>query len=269
MEPQNIIAACVDSRLSLQWTVLTESKAHIISVAYNNEFTKTVRSFVVPPKALDEKDSEKVPTPAGAILEVGPGYWFYRVGNCIGNNEKGQIHWSGIYGPIHIASSKDIIPLENNPYEVIHTQSIVNGYRIFTSRTVPSIVIGEVCKTNIFPASDTKWYYTRDYGRGNIEIYGMDHINTYSVRFSIFSDGSAVFPTDSILSLTRSIAFHNKRSARPPLVHDSTEKATNTADKTILKDLKRMKTIRFASHEDYLRFKAASEKVGEEKRKVY
>lgn len=269
MDPQNVNAAVVDNKLSLVWTSTIETRASIVSISQNNEFTKAPRHFVIPPTKLEMKEGELVPGETSVRLDIGAGIWFYRIGHCVGTSEKGIVHWSGIYGPVAISSIKDIVPLEANPYDVIHTQSIINGFRIFTSKSDAAIILAEVCRNTTFSAADTKWQYTKFFGHGSIDIYGMDHNNTYSIRFSVFLPESSVFPTSSIKIVSRPIIFNNKRSARPVSIYDNGDRATNAADKAILTDLKRNANIRFASHTDYLRFKAAMEKVAETKHKVY
>ena len=269
MDPQNVIGAVVDNKLSLTWSSTIETRASIVSISQNNDFTKAPRHFVIPAGKLEMKDGEQIPSETMVRLDIGAGIWFYRVGHCVGTHEKGVVHWSGTYGPVAISSTKDIIPLEANPYEVIHTQSIINGFRIFTSKTEPAIILAEVCRNASFSAAETKWQYTKFFGHGSIDIFGMDHANTYSVRFSVFVPESSAFPTTSIKFLSRPIVFHNKRSARPVSIFDNGDRATNAADKAIITDLKRNANIRFASHSDYLRFKAAMEKVAETKHKVY
>ena len=89
-------------------------------------------------------------------------------------------------------------------------------------------------------------------------LFGKD----YSVRFGVFV--TEKLEKIEIRQLGEWQTVHNKQAARPIKHGDGTQVAMGRADAVLLQEASQKKVVRFGSHSDYLRFKAAETRTREE-----
>ena len=192
----------------------------------------------------------------------GGGLWYARIGSWIGDTKYGIVEWSGVYGPIAIASPKHAQPLKPSPLAIVHTQSIQKGLRLHTSNLKPMYFVIESSTDKAFTSTTTTTQYVFDYGKGYIDCVNLSFGSIYSIRFGAFVTES--LDKLEIRQLGEWQIVHNKQPARPIKPFNSTQVASEKADAAVLREASQRKVIRFTSHSDYLRFKAAETRAREE-----
>jgi hypothetical protein len=246
---QNIDIQCVTGKMAIRWDTIGECVAISLQIATDSEFTKNERCYVIPKiNALD--------------LDCGGGLWYIRIGSWIGDAKYGTVEWSGVYGPIAIASSKHAPPLKPSPVSIVHTQSIQKGLRFHTENLIPMYFVLESSVDRTFNSTTTKTQYVFDYGKGYIDCVNLSFGSFYSIRFGAFVTES--LDKLEIRQLGEWQTVHNKQPARPNKPFNSTQVASEKADASLLREASQKKVIRFTSHSDYLRFKAAETRAREE-----
>jgi hypothetical protein len=94
MAVQSLGASFFEGKLALSWDVMTETKSLLVNVAKDAEFTNSSRQFLIPPST------------SSLHLDCGMGTWYVRIGALIGDDSAGMVDWSGIQGPVVVASTK-------------------------------------------------------------------------------------------------------------------------------------------------------------------
>lgn len=243
-------AQSVEGKLALVWEVQVDCVALSVQIATDSEFTQNERSFVLP-------------VVKSVTLDCGKGAWFIRIGVWTGTKSIGTVVWSGIYGPVSIVTSREIVPSVSSELTIVHTQAIQHGLRLHTGNEISRYFVIEKSQKTAFPASATVTMYAHDWGKGNIDcpdlLFGMP----YSVRFGAFKTENLAAP--EIRQVGAWQVVHNKMAARPIKPMDSTHVGTGRADATLLREASQTQFVRFASHGDYLRFKAAETRTREER----
>ncbi len=255
MEPCVGSIEAVAGKLKCEWENIPESRGTLISVAYNSEFTHNVRHFLIPPTA------------SSVYLELGGAEpWYARIGNLVGKETGGRIAWSGVYGPIAIASRKVVVAESPSKLRVMHTQAISEGIRIHTGHTLSNYGIFQYSESSSFEATKSKWIYTKDVGKGFLDCGGWLFPNKYHVRLYTW-DGVESVPSDRIAQLHVPKTFRDRQAARPPSKVSAGLLTVSRSAAVFLNEAKVNQNLRFNSHSDYLRYKAAFEATGEERRK--
>ena len=254
MEPIVGGIEAVAGKLKFEWENLPESRGTLISVATDSEFTKTTRHFLIPPTATS------------VYLELGGTEpWYARIGNLVGKETGGRIAWSGIYGPLTIASRKAVIAEIPSKMRVMHTQAIAEGIRIHTGHTLSNYAIYQYSESALMEATRSKWIYTKDVGKGFLDCGGWLFPNKYHARLYTW-DGVESVPSDRIAQLHVPKTFRDRQAARPPSKMSASLLTVSRSAAVFLNEAKVNQNLRFNSHSDYLRYKAAFEASGEERR---
>ena len=246
---QNIITQCIGGKLALQWETLGDCVAISVQTASDSEFTKNERCYVIPKiNAID--------------LDCGGGLWYVRISAWVGNTTDGVIEWSGVYGPVAVVNTKSLPPLKPSPAFIIHTQAIQKGMRFHTENLKPMYFVIESSLERTFTSNTTKTQYVFDYGKRQVDCLHLSFGKVYSVRFGAFTTES--LSKMEVRQLGEWQTVHNKQPARPIKPTDNTQAVVEKADAIYLREVSQKKMARFASHGDYLRFKAAETRLREE-----
>ena len=242
------------SKLCLTWEILALSRGLLVSIAIDTEFTKNLRTFLIPPMATSVQ------------LDSGNGAWFIRIGSLIGDAQKGGVEWSQVHGPVVVTSVKGIPREPECGLPVLHTQSIKDGLRFHTGYMLPMYSIMESSVDMSFPATKTKWTYMYDWGRGYQDCMGLEFQYTYSVRMRTWSPDGNTMPEEDVRTLSKGIAVHGKKPARYVRTINSGDLSSTRAENVLLRDIRERPNVKFASHADYLKYTAAKAKEGEERK---
>lgn len=251
MSVQSPLAQCIDGVLTFSWDVMGSPAALSIQIATDIEFAHDTRTFIIP-------------VVTSATLDCGAGHWFFRMGAWVGDPTSGTVAWTGVYGPVVVTTSRPRTSLLDSPVRIVHTQAIQHGLRLHTGNLVPMYFVVESSVDPRFPASNTATQYILDWGRGYTDCLGLQFGQPYSVRFGVFQTAKLSLP--EIRQLCTWQAVHNKNAARPIRPINSSALGTSRADAAILREASQTPFVRFTSHSDYLRFKAAEARSKEEKR---
>jgi hypothetical protein len=254
MEPIVGNIAASGGKLAFSWENIAGSNGTLISVAADSEFTQTARHFIIPPTANN------------VSLELGGAApWYARIGNLVGKETGGRILWSGVYGPITVPSRKPLIAEIPSTVRVMHTQAITEGIRIHTGSTLSNCAIFQYSESSTMQATRSKWIYTKDIGKGYLDCGGWLFPNKYHMRLYTW-DGVESVPSDDIVQLHVPKTFRDRQAARPPSKISAGLLTVSRSAAVFLNEAKVNKNLRFNSHSDYLRYKAAFEASGEERR---
>ncbi|NDE18113.1 hypothetical protein EBZ80_24660, partial [bacterium] len=167
---ENITARAVEGRLVLSWAAATVFRAITVQVAADIEFTKTRRQFVLPAGT------------SGCSLDLGPGLWYYRIGGLHGQEEEGEVIWAGIYQPVRLAATRAVLPAVEGRLMITSTQAIDGGVRLATNLKEPYLVFVDYSKDEGVPASTSRTFYIRDWGRGDLTVRGLSAGTDYFFR---------------------------------------------------------------------------------------
>jgi len=253
MSVSDIVSTVDGPRINMTWSSpVIGTRALSVQISKSIEFIGIVRTFVIPPGG-------------GISIDAGNGLWFFRVGAWHGTPQTGVITWSGIHGPVNVATPKLTIGIKPSLVTILHTQAITHGIRIHTGINTPYYVISDISKNNEgMGASVCTTQYTYDVGRGYFDVTGLDYMNKYNIKIATFQEAPAELPTDSIKQLGAVQVTMQKRPARQLRAMESGVSTTARAEDTLLRDLARQPKLSFASHADYLKYVAAKAKTGEE-----
>jgi len=242
------------SKLCLAWEILAISRCLLVSVATDTEFTKNLRTFLIPPTATSLQ------------LDTGNGLWYVRIGSMTGDVQKGIIEWSQVYGPVMVVSVKGLPKEPECGLPVLHTQAIIDGLRFHTGYLLPMYCIMESSVDMSFPATKTKWTYMFDWGRGFQDCDGLEYQYTYSVRMRTWSPDGTTMPTEDVRTLSKGFTVHGKKPARYVRKIASGDLSTSRAEEVMLREARERPNMKFATHADYLKYTAAKAKQGEERK---
>jgi hypothetical protein len=252
MRIQNIIANLINEKMALEWTILCDTKAIAINIATDSEFTEANRIFILPPVTA-------------CSLDTGTGSWYIRIGVFIGDDKNGTIEWSGIVGPIIIISKKGVVPVPKSKLKVFDSQPVQKGVRINTRERMPYYAIIEYSKDGAFLSSGTSTQYTYDWGRGYVECTGLSYEYTYHIRVSGFCETPDKLVTDTVRQCSVVSVLSDKKAAKPLVFTSTMDRAINTANELLVREVRERKNHRFTSYFDYNRFIAASTRFKESK----
>lgn len=252
MKIQQVTGRLIDEKLSLNWMIACDSKAIAINIATDSEFTEANRLFILPPVTA-------------CSLDTGTGSWFIRIGAFIGDNKNGTIEWSGVVGPVVVISKKSVVPVSNSNLKVFDSQPVQKGIRINTRERMPYYAIIEYSKEGAFLSSGTSTQYTYDWGRGYIECTGLSYEYTYHIRVSGFSESPEKLVTDTVRQCSVVSVLSAKKSAKPLVFTSTMDRAINTANELLVREVRERKNHRFTSYFDYNRYIAASTRFKESK----
>jgi len=236
--------------MALTWSLFHDTPIVCIQLATDLEFTKTVRTFCLPPCNA-------------CSLDTGVGAWFVRIGVWVGTDHSGVVEWSGTYGPTEIVSKKGLVPVSKSALAVIHTQPIQNGLRIHTGALLPSYAFLEYSEEPQFLANRTTTLYVHDNGRGHVDCMGLLFPHTYFIRFRSFTEAPGDLPTASIKMLGEGIVLASKKPAKPIQHSTHTDRTHTILDVHLVREVKEHKNFRFSSYTDYVKHKAAAERLRE------
>jgi len=252
MAVQNVTSAFENGLLTLKWTLIGEPLALSVQIAHDIEFTKTLRTFVLP-------------RVSGISLDCGQGTWYFRIGSWLGTKQTGIIEFTPIHAPLTNPVMRLPVPVKAPEVSILHTQAITNGLRLHMSSSVKHYVVIETFKnTNVLAGSKGTTTYLLETGRGYVNVMGMDYNHTYAVRISQMTIDAGELPTDSVKMLDSGLTVYGKKPARPLKLGDSGAVTTNRGSNAILRDMEHKTNVHFASHSDYLRYKTAEAARSEE-----
>lgn len=252
---QDISARAADGRLALTWVAASVFRAITIQVASDIEFTRGLRQFVLPART------------GGCSLDCGPGLWYYRVGGLHGQEDEGEIVWSGIYPPVALRPEKVVLPAVRGRLTITGTQAVERGARLATNLREPYLAFVDYSKAEGVPASQSKSRYIRDWGKGSLDITGLAEGAMYFFRVATFVDGLDVLPVDSVKTVAEGVTA-SSGVATAPRPANNTDRAEHAGDKALLRDVSHRPVVRFSSYVDYVKFQAAQAKSRERARPV-
>jgi hypothetical protein len=209
------------------------------------DFTTHLRNFIIPSTA------------SFITLDLGGGTWFVRLGGWIGNKTRGKITWTSTYGPLHIASSKPIVPLPPGRVPAIHANAIIEGVRFNLSTAAPKYVIWDHHTNSAFPANGLASYYFFDSGNLQLDCAGLEGGIKTTVRITHMSTDPAMLPVDRVKTCIAYTIAMNK----VPLRRRGDGTMANIIQRNSAEVIKREAAerghLRFTSHTDYLKYTAA------------
>ena len=246
MSIQRLIGLCArDGRLELEWESFGNPIAFSVQAALDSEFTQETRTFVIPKSTRS------------CTLDIGAGQWYYRVGAWIGTELEGNIDWSGIYKPIHIASAKERPVVTPFPILIPKVTPALNAVVFHTGLYEPYYMILHMTSDSIFKASSMKTYYIKDIGNSKIQMSKLDPQYTYSFQLQMLTGNKGELPTNTVRLLTDVYSVKNKKTGATVKPASGTDHAVYARDKAILQDAVGRTKQNFSSYADYLQFKAA------------
>jgi hypothetical protein len=102
-----------------------------------------------------------------------------------------------------------------------------------------------------------------DNGRGHMDCMGLLFPHTYFIRFRSFTEGPGELPTKSIKMLGEGIVLASKKPAKPIQHSTNTDRTGTIQDTHLVREVKEHKNFRFSSYTDYVKHKAAAERLRE------
>ncbi len=240
---QNVtISPTADGKVSVTWEVLAEHKAISVQVARVPEMAgATMRHFVLPVGVK------------GCSLDLGPGTWGCRVGAWIGDVNRGAIEWSGIYGPVAVASPQPLLGVALERIKVVHVQSLEGGMRFHTGRMEEYYTLIEASR-----AEGVRWNYVRDVGMGYVDCIGLEKGCAYSFR--LYDCGTGL-PQGALVQLGEGIAVRGKKALPSGPSLNVVDYSEHKAERAVLRDSVDRPAMRFLTQADYLKFVAAKAKT--------
>lgn len=256
---QNLFGTVIQGKLVLQWEIMAPVVAVSVQIAKDVEFLDTARSFVLPP--------------VGSVaLDTGKGNWFYRAGGWIGDEKKGKIEWSGVYGPIPVDSAKGIVPSEPAKIKIQYVQPALDSLIFHTGIYEPYYAVVDYTHNEppTLTASTSKTMYVQDWGKGSFDVLELSSANVYSFRVTTFlvEKGSLPPKGGAVKQLGDGVIVKGKRTAPGTRAGTNTDRAIYAADKAILKEATEKQSLRFSSYAEYMQFIAAQARTTERRQRV-
>lgn len=246
MSVQSIVGVSTpDGKLGLQWHLVGSCIAYSVQVGLDSECTQERADYVCPN------------TDTQCSFDVGSGSWYVRVGAWIGTDTDGIVDWSGVYGPFTIQSNQAPQPLSRFPIVLTGVKPALNSVKFHTGLNKSYYMIIHSTKANSFRSSHLKTIYTKDWGVGCVQITHLDPHSVYSFQLQMFSTNMDTLPKHTSQLLTESYDVIEKQAAKPIGSYSTHNHTMNVADKAIVNDAIGRRTMKFASHSDYLKYKAA------------
>ena len=238
---QNVaIVPTPDGKLGISWEVFTDHKAISVQVARVPEMSgPTMRHFLLPAGIK------------GCALDLGPGTWGCRVGAWVGDANRGVVQWSGIYGPVAVASPRPLLGVPVERMKVVHVQSLEGGMRFHTGKMEEYYALIEVSRTE-----GVQWKYVRDVGMGYVDCLGLEKGASYSFRLY-----DCVMPEGSLVQLGDGLAVRGKKALTSGPSLNVVDYSEHKAERAVLRDSADRVAMRFPSQADYLKFVAAKAKT--------
>lgn len=234
-----------DGMLELHWYLVGSCIAYSVQVGLDSECTQERADYVCPN------------TDTQCILDVGSGSWYVRIGAWIGTETDGIVEWSGVYGPFTVKSKKAPQPLAPFPIDLLAVKPALNSIKFHTGLNKSYYMIIHYTKAYSFRSSHLKTIYTKDWGIGCVQITNLDPHSVYSFQLQMFSTAIDKLPKHTSQLLTESYNVIEKQAAKPIGSYSTANHTMNVADKAIVNDAIGRRTMKFASHSDYLKYKAA------------
>jgi hypothetical protein len=240
------------------WSIpetVTEHVAISVQLATNEDFTTSVRTFVIPAnlKAVG--------------LDVGNGKWFVRVGFWRGTVAAGQVVWSK-RTPVadEIKCAKAPVPVPKTFLPVIHTTPQIEKIRFHFSNPLKRYIIYETCPYSSFAANSTLNRYKLHSG-SEFDVGGLTALVSINIRLCTLATlDQTVLPTESVEMLGGWSAALNKRPLKKPGDLDGMGTVERLAMEAVVKDVDATVAKggkpRFPSHADYMRYQAAMARLG-------
>jgi len=278
MSVQTLTASCVLGKLALSWTVHAAAKALLVSVATDSEFTANHRLFLIPPHITSLHLDVGNPSTMGGYVRgttvAAVGAWYARVGGLMGDEFRGVVDWSGIYGPTPVLSGKSVPAEPPCALALLQTQAVKEGLRLHTDQRIPLYALLESSVDRKFSASLTKTGYALDVGNGYYDCVGLDTVNTYSVRTRTWGQGKDAatdarapkghtFPTDELWPLSVALTAHDVKALMPGKPTSSGDLSATRAGTMVVNEARESGRMRFATSGDYMRYLATKAKTSE------
>lgn len=246
-------APTVDSRIEFEWDCGEPAIAYSVQAARDPEFEDTLRGFVLPA------------TVQGCTLDLGPGPWFVRVGVWLGTAQKGVIDWSGIYGPIDVASPRPVVGSGPAPLAIHHVQASLNSVVFHTGIYAAVYVITDYVEGTAggVPASRAKSVYLQDWGKGAVEVTGLLSGKQYTFRHTTFLEERGALPTNTIKQLGDGVFVRGRKSILVGAPKTAGEGAVMAAERVLLRDAAEKSSLRFSCYADYMQFLTAKKRHAE------
>jgi hypothetical protein len=265
MTALSIEARIFGSALTMTWIPTGAPKAISVQIATDVNFTANLNHFVLPSATRS------------ATLDVGAGAWFFRVGQWSGKEHEGEITWTPTYGPAVVDCAKPPIqPSASKAVELVNNYPTIGAFRLHTNISERAIVYIEVCKGGTkFEANNTKSRYMLDWGRGSLDVGGLDPHHVYSVRFTTFpvppaattatataAEGRGEFPKSTLVHLPTMCEVLGKRPLRAGRHADGDMMGAARGGQALLRESQERATMRFPSQAAYLRYLATKTGAG-------
>ncbi len=239
---QNVFGHTLQGRLVIQWENQCEALANCVEIGTNADLTENRKMFVLP-------------VTTNCALATGTGKFFYRVGAFVGEKLRGTIEWSGLYGPIQINSNREAKPPPLTPLRIHHAQQQVDGIRYHTGTLEPYYAIIEYSK-GPFNASQKSFQYVLDSNRGYVDLLGIPHEFSYTVRITTMEGMSGRLPNGYIVEVSDGKIMTNQKSMKLQSLGIHQDRAAYAAASEILKQEQEGRPIKFTSHAEYTKFLA-------------
>ena len=284
MSIQAIQCSCVGGRLALSYEIHAAAKGLLVAVATDSEFLSNYRLFLIPPHIQSLHLDVGNPASVGGFVKaaaegaavaagVAGSNWYVRVGGLMGDEFHGVVDWSGIHGPTFVMSAKPVPKEPLCSLSLLHTQAIKEGVRLHTGHRDPLYALLEFSVDTRFPASLTKTTYMLDVGHGYHDCFGLDTVNTYSVRIRTWGlskgkPGGNTFPTEDLRPLSVALVAKEQQALRPGKPTSSGDLSATRAGTMVINEARESGRMRFATSGDYMRYLAAKAKTSEGRKAV-
>ena len=277
MSIQSLDAVCAMGKLALSWEIHVAAKSLLVSVATDSEFTTNHRLFLIPPDAGGVNLDVGNPTAVAGFAKAGTTgtAWYARVGALVGDEFQGVVDWSGVHGPTPVVSGKSVPKEPECVLSLLHTQAVKEGLRLHTGYRDGIYALLDYGTDPAFRASLTKTVYAADVGNGYLDCFGLDTVNTYSVRLRTWETpgvGPAkkplTFATKDVKSLSKPVVAHAQHALKPGKPTSGGDLSATRAGTMVVNEAREQGRMRFATSADYMRYLSAKAKTSEGRKAV-
>jgi hypothetical protein len=244
MEVQHVHVDVIDNKLQISYLIMVDVVAIQVSIAHDSEFTVNLHQFILPPSAQNCR------------LDPGKGSWYVRVGAWIGDSNGGKVRDSGVVGPFQILEGKEASKPVLSTYSSSKIEMLEKGFRLYTYNPNPNYMVLELSEKKEFPSSETKAFFEYDWGKGFVEIKGVNEYLTYNIRYTPFSG----YPSETPFELPIGQIIEQKKALPPVKIRNNEELVQKQSEQTLLRESKENRNLRFSSYSDYMRLMAARAK---------